>query len=104
MAVINFFMISSTKGFQEVEANLSHHSILMPAALMIGHHFSVSAWCQAASASGVCCSRGTTSWPKEAKRACTPGSASAFTIAVLSLPTIAFGVPLGAQMPYQDAV
>ena len=34
------------------------HSALMPAALMIGHHFPISAcWC-AASASGVCLSRG----------------------------------------------
>jgi len=31
---------------------------LMPAALMIGHHFSMSAFCAAASASGVCSSRG----------------------------------------------
>ena len=30
------------------------HSALMPAALMIGHHFSISAFCQAPSASGVC--------------------------------------------------
>jgi hypothetical protein len=30
----------------------------MPAALRIGHHFSISAFYWAASASGVCCSRG----------------------------------------------
>jgi hypothetical protein len=30
----------------------------MPASLMIGHHFSASAFCKAPSASGVCCSRG----------------------------------------------
>jgi hypothetical protein len=36
------------------------HSALMPAALMIGHHFSISAFCNLPSASGVCRSRGTT--------------------------------------------
>ena len=34
------------------------YSALMLAALMIGHHFSISAFWNAASASGVCCSRG----------------------------------------------
>jgi hypothetical protein len=34
------------------------HSPLMPAALMIGHHFSISAFCNAPSAAGVCSSRG----------------------------------------------
>ena len=44
------------------------HSALMPAALMIGHHFSISALWKAASASGVCCSRGGISWPRSASR------------------------------------
>src|SRR5262249_23432075 len=35
----------------------------MFAALRIGHHFSISAFRCAASASGVCCSRGGMSWP-----------------------------------------
>ena len=39
------------------------YSALILAALMIGHHFSISAFCKAASASGVCCSRGEMSWP-----------------------------------------
>ena len=34
------------------------YSALMPAALMIGHHFSISAFWKACSASGVCCSGG----------------------------------------------
>src|SRR5919197_4536959 len=34
------------------------HSALMFAAFMIGHHFSISAFRYAASASGVCCSGG----------------------------------------------
>ena len=43
--------------------NLLLHSAFSPDALTIGHHFSVSAlWC-ARSASGVCWSRGQTSWP-----------------------------------------
>jgi hypothetical protein len=33
------------------------YSALMFAALMIGHHFSISAFWRARSASGVCCSR-----------------------------------------------
>jgi hypothetical protein len=40
--------------------DLADHSALMPDALMIGHHFFASAFCKAASASGVCCSRGKT--------------------------------------------
>ena len=35
---------------------------------MIGHHFSISAFWKAASASGVCCSRGGISCPTAAKR------------------------------------
>jgi GNAT superfamily N-acetyltransferase len=40
----------------EMEASKPFHSALMFAALMIGHHFSISAFCWAASASRVCCS------------------------------------------------
>jgi Putative metallopeptidase len=36
----------------------SYGAAFMPASLMIGHHFSISAFWRAASASGVCCSRG----------------------------------------------
>src|ERR1700686_3105577 len=52
-------------------------SPLIPAALMSGHHFSISALCKAASASGVCCSRGTISCPMSARRARTLASAKA---------------------------
>jgi hypothetical protein len=31
-----------------------NHSALMPAALMIGHHFAISPFCRAVRASGVC--------------------------------------------------
>jgi hypothetical protein len=42
-------------GWREPDARIGGidgpHSPLMPAALMIGHHFSISAWCKAPSAS-----------------------------------------------------
>jgi hypothetical protein len=44
------------------------YSALIPAALMIGHHFSISAFCCAASPSGVCLSRGQGSCPSSMKR------------------------------------
>jgi len=40
--------------------DLSDHSALMPDSLIIGHHFLASAFCKAASASGVRSSRGKT--------------------------------------------
>ena len=51
------------------------HCCLMPAALMTGHHFSMSAFCCATSASGVCCSRGGISMPRPVRRSRTAGSA-----------------------------
>ena len=44
------------------------HSLLIFAALMIGHHFSISALWKVPSASGVCCSRGNSSMPRSANR------------------------------------
>jgi hypothetical protein len=61
--------------------------------LMIGHHFSMSAFCTAASASGVCSSRGKSSSPRSANRARTSGAAKASTVAAFSLSMIGFGVP-----------
>ena len=55
----------------------SAHSALIPASLMIGHYFSASAFTNAPSASGVCCSGGKISWPRSASRDRTAGSASA---------------------------
>src|SRR6516164_153434 len=80
----------------------SVHSALIPAALMIGHHFSISAFCKARSASGVCWSRGKISRLLSAIRERTDGSASASTTAALSLTTTSFGVPLRTQNPSQD--
>src|SRR5580704_189114 len=75
------------------------YSVLMFAALMIGHHFSISALCKARSASGVCWSRGKISCPRSARRARRPGSAKAATAAALSLAMMSFGVPFGTQRP-----
>jgi predicted ATPase len=44
---------------------------------MIGHHFAISAFCKARSASGVCWSLGKISCPRSARRARRPGSAKA---------------------------
>ena len=74
---------------------------LMPAALMIGHVLSASAFTSAPSASGVCRSRGKISYPRSTNRDRTAGSVSASTAAALSLLTIPFGVPLGAKIPNQ---
>src|SRR5450631_4715285 len=66
---------------------------LMPAALMIGHHFSFSAlWC-ARSASGVCWSSGGISWPSSCSCLRTAGSASASRAAALSFMIASRGVP-----------
>src|ERR1700687_428916 len=80
------------------------YSALIPAALMIGHHFAISALCKAPSASGVCSSRATTSGPICSIRARTPGSAKLSTIAALILPSTGGGVPLGAHTPVQTDV
>ena len=81
--------------------NMSAHSALMLAALMIGHHFSASAFWKAPSASGVCWSRRKISWPRLASRRCTLASAKASTTAAFSLMTISLGVRLGAQSANQ---
>src|SRR5436309_15981945 len=79
----------------------SDQSGLTLAALMIGHHFSISALWKAPSASGVCCARDGMSMPRSAMRLRTPASAMAPTAAALSLPTISLGVALGVQKPCQ---
>src|SRR5262249_62118644 len=77
------------------------YSPLMFAALMMDHHFSVSAFCNAESASGVCWSRGGTSMPTAATRWPTAGSASVSTSASLTMVIKPFGVPLGANKANQ---
>src|SRR5262245_48090660 len=77
------------------------HSPLIFADLIIGHHFSISALCNAASASGVCWSRGKISCPRSASRARTVGLARAATAAALSLAIIFFGMAAGTQSAFQ---
>src|SRR2546421_410115 len=69
------------------------HSLLIPAARMIGHHLSISALWWARSASGVCCSGGMISWPRSDIFLRTSGSAIAAIIAALSRAITSFGVP-----------
>jgi hypothetical protein len=73
----------------------------MFAALMIGHHLSISAlWC-AARPSGVCCSRGGMSCPSSVSRARIAGSASVSCTAAVSFSIASFGVPFGTHSPCQ---
>src|SRR5215471_12823835 len=81
---------------------LMSYSALMLADLMIGHHFSISAFWKAPSAAGVCCSRGETSGPSSASRVRTAGVLSTSMTAALSLVTTSLGVSLGTQSPYQS--
>jgi hypothetical protein len=60
-------------------------STLMLADLMIGHHFSISAFWKAASAAGVCCSRGAITQAEVVRRLRTTVSPRASTTATLSL-------------------
>src|SRR6516162_11679923 len=75
------------------------YSALIPAALMIGHHFSISAFCCAARASGVCFSAGQGSCPNSTKRWRSAGSAKLSRTAESSLAMTLFGVPFGAHRP-----
>src|SRR5436190_7501574 len=77
------------------------HSPLMFAALIMGHHFSISAFWNAARASGVCWPRGNTSRPISASRARTVASAKASTTAALSLSMTFLGVDLDAKSANQ---
>jgi hypothetical protein len=69
----------------------------MPASLMIGHHFAISVFWNAARPSGVCWARGATSRPSSVNRFWIAGSASASVVAASSLAMISFGVPFGAE-------
>src|SRR5437660_4290246 len=80
------------------------HSALILAALIIGHHFSISALCRLASACGVCWSRGGISEPRSRSRDRTVASANVSTAAELSLSMMPPGVPLGAHRPNQNVV
>jgi hypothetical protein len=75
------------------------HSLLRFAALMMGHHFPISAFCNAPRASGVCWARGKVSCARSASRARIIGSAKAAVTAAFNLAMIFFGVPFGSQSP-----
>src|ERR1700730_4645001 len=75
------------------------HSALMPAALTMGHHFAISAFWKAPSASGVCCSRGGTLCPKSASRWRTKVPPRASTTVLLRFAITVLGVPLGTHSP-----
>src|SRR5262249_44483314 len=79
------------------------YSTLMFTALIIGHHFSISALWKARRASGVCCSGGGGFDPRSMSRCSMLVSSSASTTAALSFSTMMRAVPLGAQMPCQGA-
>ncbi len=75
---------------------------LISAALMIGHHFSISARWNLSKAPGVSWSLGKTSLERSSSRLRIVASSSALTAASLSLAMISFGVPLGAQSACQN--
>src|SRR3984957_9104061 len=80
------------------------YSAFRPAALMIGHHLSISAWRSVPSASGVCWSLSTLSRPISVIRFCNSGSAKPAVTAALSLAIASFGVPFGTHSAFQTAV
>jgi hypothetical protein len=68
---------------------------------MIGHHFSISPFCSASSASGICSLAEGISKPRLVSRVRTAGMARAYLPAALSLSMMSFGVPLGAKSAFQ---
>src|SRR5262249_28042289 len=80
------------------------HSGLIPAALMIGHHFSISDFWKVASACGVCRSGGKISPPRSASRDRTVGSAKAAMIDAFSFSRTAPGVCFGAHIARQASM
>jgi hypothetical protein len=78
------------------------HSALMPSSLIIGHHFSASAFAISPSDPGVCRSRGKISCPSSRSLDCTVGSARVSTVAALILATTSLDVPRGAKSPNQS--
>ena len=65
-AGVDVFQRPAPAGPAEELQNPELHSALIPAALTMGHHFSISAFCQAPSAWGVSWSAGGMSWPRAA--------------------------------------
>src|SRR5206468_2484547 len=84
------------------DARRRHSGGLMLAALMIGHHLSISALWKAPSASGVCSSGFAITCPSSMSRCRTAASARVSITAASSLATTSLGVPLGAHSPFQN--
>src|SRR6266403_4111448 len=76
-----------------------NYSTLTLAALITGHHFAISAFCQAPSACGDSLSFGGICRPRFSSCLRTAGSFSASTAAALSFATISLGVPFGTHRP-----
>src|SRR6185503_4476533 len=98
-AGIDVFQRAAAAGPAEELQDSELHSPLIPAALTMGHHFSISAFCQAPSACGVSWSTGGMSCPSAASFSLVPGSASDFTTAAFNLAMMSGDVPLGAHSP-----
>src|SRR3974390_3793865 len=75
---------------------------VMPAALMIGHPFSISSLWNLASASGLCSSEGNISCASAVSFFRISGSTSVARNAALSFAITSFGVPLGTQNACQN--
>src|SRR3954463_709073 len=74
-------------------------STLTLAALIIGHHFAISAFCQLPSACGESWSFGGICRPMFSSCLRTVGSFSASTVAAFNLATMSGGVPVGTHRP-----
>src|SRR5262249_3489113 len=80
------------------------HSALIFAALIGGHHFSMSARWRAPSACAVRSLAAGSSWPRSVMRLARAGSARLSTSASLSLPIASGGVPLRTNRPVQNGI
>src|ERR1019366_195925 len=78
-----------------------NYSALILAALIMGHHLSISDCWKVRSASGVCCSSGNISCERLMSFSRVAGLANAFTSASLSLTMMSLGVPFGTQIACQ---
>src|SRR3569833_3324630 len=78
---------------------LVEQSTLTLAALIIGHHMAISAFCQVPSAAGVSWSFGGICKPKFSSCLRTAGLFWASAAAAFNLATTSFGVSLGTQSP-----
>src|SRR5207253_3101059 len=95
----NFGIVHRRRSPVLANESAAAQSTLTLAALIIGHHFAISAFCQAPSACGVSLSFGGICSPRFSSCLRTAGSFRASTAAALSFATTSFGVSLGTQRP-----